>query len=415
MNNPFNIAFSAWHPLQIIALLFFSLLSILVLLAAINLIHLTHHEHLFLERYQTKLDQDLRLHAQHMREQVINVQQWLTDLSVTRGQDGLDQGFGQAERSATLFRHGLTTLQTILKKRNPQQDVTQQMEDLSKAFNLYLQTGIEMTEAYMQSGTLAGNRLMLRFDAQAADMGKRFEDLLRAQQIPTEIIPPPPFQEDSAGFRLAGIWRLMMGREHHATYLHVQHHYAQLLADQQSGLSHLAPAAQALREDILQIQQWLTDISATRSQDGMDDGFPKAQERIDHFLSHIEPFRVLVRLKGEPAWLALVEPLEADFRTYCDTGFKMAEAYIQEGTSQGNVLMKIFDQQAYQLVETLRPFLGKTLEMAGLQEFQVELTRQALENTRLLLWSLLTLLTLLMLGTTGWFLRSFQPPWSPAE
>lgn len=410
MNNPFKIPFSAWQPIQIIALLFFCLLAILIILTTINLTNLEQNKQLFLEQSQAKLDQDLRLHAQHMREQIINVQQWLTDFSVTRGQDGLDQGFEQAERSATLFRNGLTTLQTILNKRTLQQDRTQQGDQLSREFDLYLRTGTEMAQAYIQSGTMAGNLLMLRFDAQAATLGKAFEDLLRAQHIPTVITPPPAFLETSEWFHLTRIWQLMMGREHYATYVDVQQQYAQLLTSQQDGLSQLAPAAQALREDILQTQQWLTDISVTRGQDGMDDGFRLAQERIDHFLSHIEPFRVLVRLTGKPEWLAMVEPMENNFRAYYETGFKMAAAYIQEGTSQGNALMKIFDQQAEQLVEALRPFLGKTLERAGLQEFQVELTRQALENTRLLLWGLLALLILLMVGTTGWFLRSFQAP-----
>ena len=95
-----------------------------------------------------------------------------------------------------------------------------------------------------------------------------------------------------------------------------------------------------------------------------------------------------------------------DFRTYYATGLRMTEAYIQEGTHQGNVIMKQFDQQADQLLEGLRPFLGTILEEAGLQEFQVSLARQALENTLIILWAMLIVLILLATGTTGWLLRS---------
>ena len=36
--------------------------------------------------------------------------------------------------------------------------------------------------------------------------------------------------------------------------------------------------ARQMKLDAVQIQQWLTDISATRAQDGLDDGFDEAEK-----------------------------------------------------------------------------------------------------------------------------------------
>ncbi len=42
--------------------------------------------------------------AHELKLAVIQVQQWLTDISATRGRDGLDDGFDEAEQNAKLFK-----------------------------------------------------------------------------------------------------------------------------------------------------------------------------------------------------------------------------------------------------------------------------------------------------------------------
>ena len=42
--------------------------------------------------------------AHELKLSVVQVQQWLTDISATRGLDGLNDGFDEAEKSAKLFK-----------------------------------------------------------------------------------------------------------------------------------------------------------------------------------------------------------------------------------------------------------------------------------------------------------------------
>ena len=44
-----------------------------------------------------------------------------------------------------------------------------------------------------------------------------------------------------------------------------------------------ANAAHQMKLDVVQVQQWLTDISATRAQDGLDDGFNEAEKHKETF------------------------------------------------------------------------------------------------------------------------------------
>ncbi|MBF0160973.1 MAG: hypothetical protein HQL88_01670 [Magnetococcales bacterium] len=403
MRPLFPLPVAEWRPLQVIALLGFSLLAIFTLLAVINLLDIRRSAHHLQQQYQRKLQQDLQLHARYLREQVVNVQQWLTDISVTRAQDGLDQGFLNAHRSAALFRNGLVTLRTILHKQNPHSRPSIVLEELEEAFAAYEQAGYEMAVAYIQHGPLEGNPRMQRFDAQATALIQKVADLAPPSSAPFS----PPEQMESRWFHLARLWQWMMGRSLYANYYHVQHRYTQWLTEQ-AEQSQLAQQAQALREDLLQIQQWLTDASATRLQTGMEDGIGLAQERADHFLRSIGPFQDLLRTTDNLPWQAAVAQLEEQFYIYYATGLRMVEAYVQEGTQRGNLWMKLFDQQAEQAVHVLQPLLDPLLKGVELQEFQVALAVEALAHTQKILWVVLAVLILSMLTTTVWLYRSLS-------
>ena len=50
---------------------------------------------------------EMALVAKDMEREVVQTQQWLQDISATRGQDGLDDGFEQAQASRKAFVEGL--------------------------------------------------------------------------------------------------------------------------------------------------------------------------------------------------------------------------------------------------------------------------------------------------------------------
>ena len=57
----------------------------------------------------------------------------------------------------------------------------------------------------------------------------------------------------------------------------------------QSSMQHALLATQ-LDKNVVQIQQFLSDVSATRGKDGLNDGFQKAQENFDAFNRTLSTF-----------------------------------------------------------------------------------------------------------------------------
>lgn len=95
------------------------------------------------------------------------------------------------------------------------------------------------------------------------------------------------------------------------------------------------------RINTIQVQQWLTDISATRGQDGLNDGFDEAKIAHDKFQENIKQL-----LKLNPANKELYLSILPIFETYYREGQKMAQAYIENGPQGGNPKMKAFDDAA---------------------------------------------------------------------
>ncbi|MBI5462077.1 MAG: methyl-accepting chemotaxis protein [Gammaproteobacteria bacterium] len=103
----------------------------------------------------------------------------------------------------------------------------------------------------------------------------------------------------------------------------------------------LLNGAQELRLHIVQIQQFLQDISATRGQDGLNDGFAKAEK---HYLAAKQNLKDLTAL-DEANGNAYAD-LGARLETYYAVGKRMAKAYVDLGPAGGNAMMDKFDAAA---------------------------------------------------------------------
>jgi methyl-accepting chemotaxis protein len=115
--------------------------------------------------------------------------------------------------------------------------------------------------------------------------------------------------------------------------------------------------AKDLQRNVVQVQQFLTDVSATRGQNGLDDGFRLAAENRDQFLDTLTGFRTYLKAQGALAELRALESVSADFETYYTAGVAMARAYVAGGPGQGNTLMPAFDQASATLQEGLDAFV----------------------------------------------------------
>ncbi len=115
-----------------------------------------------------------KLHA--VKLNIVQVQQWLTDISATRGLDGLDDGFKEAEKHAQRF-HGLINELSALDPSSKQS-----YQALIPAFDAYYQTGKKMAQAYVNDGPASGNKMMPEFDVVAAKITQAVDSMLPIMQ-----------------------------------------------------------------------------------------------------------------------------------------------------------------------------------------------------------------------------------------
>jgi len=118
-----------------------------------------------------------------------------------------------------------------------------------------------------------------------------------------------------------------------------------------------ALAAKNMEKEVVQVQQWLTDISATRGLDGLDDGFKEAEASRDSFYRDLSAFEKMYGAEGDQEGLKEIRRIKASFDAYYETGVKMAQAYIGGGPAEGNKTMGQFDQASAALQDELAPFI----------------------------------------------------------
>ncbi len=114
-----------------------------------------------------------------------------------------------------------------------------------------------------------------------------------------------------------------------------------------------------MKIDVTQAQQWLTDISATRGLDSLNDGFSEAEKSRASFLSHVAKFKEMYTRENDKKMLQEIEEITRAFENYYEEEKIMADAYVKDGPHAGNRLMKGFDKTAEILRNRLDPFVDQ--------------------------------------------------------
>ena len=123
-----------------------------------------------------------------------------------------------------------------------------------------------------------------------------------------------------------------------------------------------AMTAKDMEANVTQIQQFLSDISATRAQDGLNDGFKAAEEHYKDFNTDLAKFEQLFAAKGNQKGVENSKQIRGNFDAFYANGVKMAQAYIDGGPAMGNKLMLDFDQASLALQNALKPFIKAQLD-----------------------------------------------------
>jgi methyl-accepting chemotaxis protein len=135
--------------------------------------------------------------GQQIKLDVLQVWQWLTDISVTRAAAGLDDGFDEAEKYADAFRRDVEALRAV----RPEQ--REQLDALVTSFDAFYANGQLMAHRYIDEGTEEGNQLMLEFDTSAGDLSVRVDALVETLTAEAETSVAEALQATLSSQRMA--------------------------------------------------------------------------------------------------------------------------------------------------------------------------------------------------------------------
>ena len=170
----------------------------------------------------------------------------------------------------------------------------------------------------------------------------------------------------------------------------------------------IAEKVHDLQLNIVQVQQFLTDISATRGMDGLDDGFKQADHHVKLFNQTIDELIELDPLrKGD------YEGIRKAFDAYFTQGKQMAIAYINQGASGGNAMMGAFDAVAQDLADRLAPALMTVDAERAAQEAFLEESAHTSQNLSIFFTVLYSIMLITML--VGSYIFLLRPLGSTLE
>jgi hypothetical protein len=106
-------------------------------------------------------------------------------------------------------------------------------------------------------------------------------------------------------------------------------------------ISRMARLSIEMKISVIQVQQWLTDISATRALEGTTTVSTRRKKYARLFKKQIDELNSLA-----PEMADKLKTIDSDFDAYYAMGKKMASVYIESGPSAGNLLMEQFDPYA---------------------------------------------------------------------
>ncbi len=123
--------------------------------------------------------------------------------------------------------------------------------------------------------------------------------------------------------------------------------------------------AKDMAQDITQVQQYLTDVSATQGKDGLDDGWKEAEVNYKAFLAGVDQFQKYYELKSDKAQLNTLIEIRAKAERFYLQGKKLAAAYVEGGAEMGNAMMPQFDKSSLELQASLKPFIDGQLKQVS--------------------------------------------------
>lgn len=119
----------------------------------------------------------------------------------------------------------------------------------------------------------------------------------------------------------------------------------------------------SLQMHVVQVQQFLQDISATRGQDGLDDGFAVAEVHAKAFNKEIEVVLKQAEILNLDELVDSLKIAKKQFVTYYTKGQEMAHSYVNGGPASGNKMMEEFDAASTEINDAMNRNIGIVSEL----------------------------------------------------
>jgi methyl-accepting chemotaxis protein len=161
--------------------------------------------------------------------------------------------------------------------------------------------------------------------------------------------------------------------------------------------------ADDLAFNTVQVQQFLTDVSATHEPDGYKD----AEEAATVFHKDIAKFITYYQTQNNTKAVKELEEIDGTFSRYYDEGKHMAQVYVSQGVEAGNKIMKNFDKTSELVAGNVKAFRIKQ-ETEATQS--IKNLSSSLDSSKRLLWILCGVVVLLSLAICFLITKSITNP-----
>jgi methyl-accepting chemotaxis protein len=122
-----------------------------------------------------------------------------------------------------------------------------------------------------------------------------------------------------------------------------------------------ADEAARMQFEAVNVQQFLTDVSAT----GENDGFADAETSAKTFRQSVAKFEAMARKENDSKMLVEIQSIAKDFEAMYEVGIGMAKVYVKDGREAGNLRMKDFDARTDALSKRIVPLKESQFTEAG--------------------------------------------------
>jgi methyl-accepting chemotaxis protein len=156
--------------------------------------------------------------------------------------------------------------------------------------------------------------------------------------------------------------------------------------------------AKEMQQAVIEVQQYLSDISATRGAKGFDDGFAKAKVQAEKFTALVGDFEAMFNRQGDAENKRAMEKIKTDFADFYQMGKEMARVYIDAGPDEGNTLMERFDPLADRLLPAIAAFSDRQTGELDANMRQITSSIHLARSINLLLGSVILLAMLVMIA-----------------